>query len=353
MKTIVATLFACALSAAPLRIHCSAFTAGPDGKPEGWTTWSARAETAPRYFVDQSHFRDKPGSLAISGNDNAAAHGGWQHLVTGVEPRAWYRFTAYYQTEGVPDESWQVLARLDWQSGKAKRAGQPDFVAKARREGAWTRITLDTQAPADSTSVLMQLFLANAPHGTVWWTDTTLEQIPTPAARKVAIASINFRPQQAPSAAENVDRFVKVVDHLIHTQTDVILLPEGITVVGTGKTYADVAETIPGDATRRLGELAKRHHSYVAAGIYEREGAAVYNTAVLIDRDGSLAGKYRKVYVPREETEGGLTPGHDFPVFQTDFGIVGLMICYDVMFADPARALASRGADLILMPIWD
>ena len=75
MKTLAATLFACALSAAPLRIHYTAFAAGPDGKPDGWTTWSARAETAPRTFVDRIHFRDKPGSLAISGNSNVAAHG--------------------------------------------------------------------------------------------------------------------------------------------------------------------------------------------------------------------------------------------------------------------------------------
>ena len=102
----------------------------------------------------------------------------------------------------------------------------------------------------------------------------------------------------------------------------------------------------------RLGELARRRSSYVAAGIYEREGPAIYNTAVLIDRAGNLAGKYRKVYLPREEVEAGLTPGSDYPVFSTDFGTVGMMICYDVFFADPARALATKGAELIVMPIW-
>ena len=56
--------------------------------------------------------------------------------------------------------------------------------------------------------------------------------------------------------------------------------------------------------------------------------------------------------LPREEIEHGLTPGNDYPVFHTDFGTIGLMICYDVFFADPARALATEGAELILMPIW-
>lgn len=126
-------------------------------------------------------------------------------------------------------------------------------------------------------------------------------------------------------------RFLNVVDDSIRQKTDVILLPEGITVIGTGKKYADVTETIPGPTTVRLGELAKKRGTYVVAGIYEREGPVIYNTAVLIDRAGNVAGKYRKVYVPRGEIEGGLTPGNDYPVFQTDFGTVGLMICYDVI----------------------
>jgi predicted amidohydrolase len=98
--------------------------------------------------------------------------------------------------------------------------------------------------------------------------------------------------------------------------------------------------------------LARKHSAWVAAGIYEREGHALYNTAVLLDREGRVAGKYRKVYLPREEVEGGLTPGSEYPVFRTDFGTVGMMICYDVFFPDPARALAAQGADVILLPIW-
>jgi predicted amidohydrolase len=86
--------------------------------------------------------------------------------------------------------------------------------------------------------------------------------------------------------------------------------------------------------------------------MYEREGPAIYNTAVLLDRAGKLVGKYRKVYLPREEVEGGLTPGNDYPVFDTDFGKVGLMICWDIQYADPARALALGGAELLLLPIW-
>ena len=131
-----------------------------------------------------------------------------------------------------------------------------------------------------------------------------------------------------------------------------ILLPEGATVIGTGKKYEEIAETIPGPTSLRLAQVARERKAYIAVGIYEREGVAIYNTAILLDRQGRLAGKYRKVYLPREEVEAGLTPGAGYPVFDTDFGRVGLMICWDLQYSDPAKHLARQGAELILMPIW-
>jgi len=218
--------------------------------------------------------------------------------------------------------------------------------------GKWTRVSLDAPAPEGAAAVAIQLLLWYAPRATVWWDDVSLDRIPPPAPRNVTIAAINLRPRNTGSPEASVSQFITAADTAITTKVDLILLPEGITKVGTSATYAGVAEPVPGPTTGKLGELARRHDAYVAAGIYEREGTVVYNTAVLLDRSGRLAGKYRKVYLPREETEGGMTPGSDYPVFDTDFGKLGMMICWDVQYADPARALALRGAEIILLPIW-
>jgi len=91
---------------------------------------------------------------------------------------------------------------------------------------------------------------------------------------------------------------------------------------------------------------------YIVAGLLERDGPVVYNTAVLIDRKGKLAGRYRKVTLPREEIEGGVTPGNSYPVFDTDFGRIGMMICWDLQFPEVSQNLAMQGAEVILMPIW-
>jgi len=91
---------------------------------------------------------------------------------------------------------------------------------------------------------------------------------------------------------------------------------------------------------------------YIVAGIYEKEGPAVYCTAFLLGRDGELKGKYRKVSIPNEEFHGGITPGKSLPVFDTDFGKIGIMICLDLFFPEPAHMLALQGAEVIFLPIW-
>jgi predicted amidohydrolase len=317
----------------------------------GWTVWSDRPATAPRTWVEETVSRGQSGSLAVSGNGNIGVFGGWQRVLGSIEPGAWYRLTAFYRAAGVPSENWQILPRLDWRKANGGRAGEVDYAYETARERDWTKVTLQTQAPQDARGVTLQLFLAHAPQGTVWWDEVSFEKVPEPGPRPVTIAAINHRPGQAGSAAASVAEFVATADREAPAKVDLIVLPEGITVIGTGKRLSEVAEPIPGPTTATLGQLARKRSTYIVAGIYEREGDVIYNTAVLIDRTGKVAGTYRKVHLPREEMEQ-LAPGNDYPVFQTDFGTVGVMICYDVFFPDPARALAARGAEIVVLPIW-
>lgn len=346
LRTTVLFVSAAALYAVQLPFQQSGFG---DSEP-GWSVWAPRSEIAPRGFVDHRYSRGEAGALALAGNSNAAEFGGWEHRLP-VEPGKWYRLTAWYRAEGLTFERGQVLTRLDWVDAAGKRTGQPDYGYRIARDGEWRRVTLEAPAPEGATATRIELYLANAPQATVWWDDIRFEAIPAPAPRTVTIAAVNLRPEGTGGPRESVRQFMDAADRLV-PKADLILFSEAITVVGTDKEGVEVAEPVPGPTTVTLGELARRKNAWVAAGVYERDGAAIYNTAVLLDRQGRLAGKYRKVYLPREEYEGGFTPGIDYPVFETDFGKVGMMICYDVFFADPARALALRGAELILMPIW-
>jgi predicted amidohydrolase len=350
---IIGLCLAAQAVAGPLNVRLSGFKPTEGGLPPGWKTWAPRAEVMPRTFIDTVHFRTGPGSLAVSGNSNPAELGGWEYLIEGVRPGAWYHFEAWYKAEGLTYEPVQAFAKLNWIGADGKREGSPDFPISVNPQGGWTRLTLDARAREKAVAMKLQLVLANAPQATIWWDDILLDEIPAPPARPVRIATIKFEPKGAGSAAEAVRRCLEVVDKTVTGQTDVILMGETITWAGTRGPYSEVAEPIPGPSTARLAEVARARKTYIATSLVEREGTAFYNTAVLIDREGRLVGKYRKVNLPYDEFEDGITPGREYPVFQTDFGKVGMMICWDSEFPEPARALALQGAEIILMPIWD
>ena len=119
--------------------------------------------------------------------------------------------------------------------------------------------------------------------------------------------------------------------------------------------WCDIAESVPGPTVHRLAEYAKKYKMAMIVPVYEREIAGVYyNTAAVIDADGTYLGKYRKNHIPH--TNGFwekyfFKPGNlGYPVFQTRFGKVGVYICYDRHFPEGARALGLNGAEIVFNP---
>jgi predicted amidohydrolase len=111
-----------------------------------------------------------------------------------------------------------------------------------------------------------------------------------------------------------------------------------------------LAEEIPaGPTTRQWAEAARAHGLYIAAGIAERAGEVLYNSAVLIGPEGHI-GTFRKMHLWNEENLF-FEPGDlGFPVFRTAIGRIGLLICYDGWFPEGFRLLALQGADLVCIP---
>lgn len=322
---------------------------------QGWTTHAARPEIAPRFGVDAKAGRGSTGALFIA-TDNEAALGKWQRTIEGIKAGQNYYFVAYYRTKNVRHERRSVTARLDWLDENNQRVRPPDFAIDTTKEGDWTKVEYATVAPEKARRVSLELSLGWSAGGQVWWDDIELREEADFPQRTVRAMTVFHRPANTKSAAESVEQFCEVIERANAQQPnnkpDIICLPEGITVIGNGKSFGEIGEPIPGPTTKRLGTLAQKLNSYIVGGLYERVGPVIYNSAVLIDRKGQVAGTYRKTHLPREEVEGGLTPGNSYPVFQTDFGKVGLLICWDVQFPEPARAMALQGAEMILLPIW-
>ncbi|GAB2502563.1 carbon-nitrogen hydrolase [Pseudoxanthomonas sangjuensis] len=123
----------------------------------------------------------------------------------------------------------------------------------------------------------------------------------------------------------------------------------------------DLAEPIPGPSTERLGKLARQHGVVLVSSLFERRAAGLYhNTAVVFEKDGGIAGKYRKMHIPDDPgfyEKFYFTPGDlGFQPIDTSVGRLGVLVCWDQWYPEAARLMALAGAELLLYPTaigWD
>lgn len=164
-----------------------------------------------------------------------------------------------------------------------------------------------------------------------------------------------------PDTGANLARVEALVARAATAGARLVALPELCFWRGPGRNYAAHAEAIPGPLTDRLGLLAARHRIYLAAGsILEVSEVAgrCHNTALLFGPDGTLLARYRKIHLFDVAIDGGPTareseriaPGNEVVVVETVLGRVGLAICYDLRFPELFRAMAARGAEVIVLP---
>ena len=117
----------------------------------------------------------------------------------------------------------------------------------------------------------------------------------------------------------------------------------------------DLAEPIPGPSTETFGELARELGIVLVLSLFERRAPGLYhNTAVVLERDGSIAGKYRKMHIPDDPAyyeKFYFTPGDlGFEPIDTSVGRLGVLVCWDQWYPEAARLMAMRGADLLIYP---
>ncbi len=117
----------------------------------------------------------------------------------------------------------------------------------------------------------------------------------------------------------------------------------------------DLAEPVPGPSTEFYGSLARQHNVVLVTSLFERRAAGLYhNTAVVFERDGSIAGKYRKMHIPDDPAyyeKFYFTPGDlGFQPIDTSVGRLGVLVCWDQWYPEAARLMALQGAELLIYP---
>lgn len=362
MKTAILTLaWSCC---AALQIHAS--------NSEQWMATAPRDEIRPHFEQTHSGGKSGGGALVIRSDEREGLHGWWQRTFP-VEGGQYYRFSAWRRAENVAVPRRSVLPRILWRDENGRdlrqRSGvvtnfsvgvvasvEPEYPRDVVESGSdkdgWVEMSGIYLAPPGATQARVELHLLWSPKSKVEFSDISFGPADPPPARKVRLASVHYRPRGAKTPLDACRQYAPLIEDAARQKADLVVLGETLTYAGVGSSFAEVAEPIPGPCTDYFAALAKKHNLHIVAGLVERDRHQLFNVAVLIDPDGRIAGKYRKVCLPDGEFEKGISPGKDYPVFNTSLGKIGMMICYDGFFPEVARELSNRGAEIIAWPVW-
>ncbi|NLI71589.1 MAG: carbon-nitrogen hydrolase [Bacteroidales bacterium] len=167
--------------------------------------------------------------------------------------------------------------------------------------------------------------------------------------------------QQSNSAniADNINKLEKNIREVASQGAELVVLQEihnGLYFCQTEDvTVFDQAETIPGPSTERFGKLAKELSVVIVLSLFEKRAPGLYhNTAVVMERDGTIAGMYRKMHIPDDPAyyeKFYFTPGDlGFEPIQTSVGKLGVLVCWDQWYPEAARLMALAGAEVLIYP---
>lgn len=327
-----------------------------------WTGLAVRDELRPKFEMLPG------GLLSISTDDREGLDGHWSRRFP-VQGGQTVQFRALRKAVNVPHPHRSVLVRIHWRdaSGRSVKHDAPGAQSYAPgvapwaepeypQDGVpdsegWVEVSGHYVTPKAAREAVVELHLRWAANASVQWKGITLEPSSPRPRRKVRVATVHYVPKGGRSAMDSCQQFESLVSRASELKSDLVVLPETLTATGNGLSYLQAAEPVPGPSTRFFGELARKHRLHLVVGLVERDRHLIFNVAVLIGPDGELIGKYRKVTLPRTEIEAGIAPGSEYPVFETSLGKIGMMVCYDGFFPEPARQLSLKGAELIAFPV--
>ncbi|MGC9357284.1 MAG: carbon-nitrogen hydrolase family protein [Anaerolineae bacterium] len=174
--------------------------------------------------------------------------------------------------------------------------------------------------------------------------------------RELNIAVVQMKPELAKMEA-NVGRMSDWVQKIATSQpVDIIVFPElSVTGFEGGQRFAQMAQRVPGAVTNILGQHANDFGIYILIGmaVKEKVETVLYNSAVLIAPDGSVEDEYRKVHLQAEERLV-FRPGYRIRPMETEVGVLGVMLGWDLTFPEVARNLVLQGAEVLLLPAaWE
>lgn len=316
--------------------------------PQNWTIKGPISTMEPVTSIDSRvRFEGLYGLRMESSNPNCHGRAFQIVEITGGQT---YLFTARFRTENVRSIDKSVMIRIKWFKDK-NQLGYNYIYSIDGESNDWYLASNKIKAITGATSAEISLEFRWST-GSVWWDDISVENCPEEPARNVKVGTVYFRPP-GKTVEKNISLMSELLDQAGKSGCQIVCLPEGWATCSTGLDMTKVeANTLEGSASVMMAQKAKQHGMYIVSGLYSWTGDTLHNVAVLYNRQGKIQEVYKKVQLPDSESEQGVVPGNSLPVFTTDFGKIGILICFDSVFPEVSRILALNGAEILFCPIW-
>ncbi len=297
--------------------------------PTGWTGAAARPSLMPVFQLEEDDGRKL--LMATDGGNGDCT--GYLHQTVPVTLGKTYLYRVVFRISDDLDPHKNLLFRC-------VRPGVKNGIFRFRKlDDGWIEGAHKIHFPGKGEAKAeVQLFFRFSANGKAWIRDVSLSETSPIEPRWVKVACTQGK--------TDLESCAKVLEIAGEADVDIVLLTEYMR-------GGLLPEPVPGPSSKLMSTMARKYGMYVAGGIVRKvdEPDRLFNTALLYDRKGKLVGMYDKIhpYSP-ENNEQGITPGSSAPVFETDFGKVGIVICYDIWFPDVCQLLALKGAEIILFP---
>lgn len=314
------------------------------------TGWETAEPTDLQRQIYKRVATDQRVCLAIYSSKDRRSFGFWRGQTLIKEGR-WYKAGVKARIKNIENPHLSLYAQVGFHFLKIKSI---EKVSPDESEISFEQVFKYDNVGDGST---FDLFLRCAPEGQVLWYDPEVIEIPEPDFSFARVATIRFGKESKPiSLGQQLINIEEKLDYAGKLSPDVILLTELCPITNvSSKEYMPfnkIAEEVPhGPCCSIFSKMAKKHKAYVIGGIAELKDGFLYNTAVIFDRNGEFLGKYVKTHLTFMEQLWGFVPGDEYPVFDLDFGRIGVTICYDEWFPEIYRIYGNKGAQAVFLPV--
>jgi predicted amidohydrolase len=316
----------------------------PTPSSAAWQTWSHRPEISPTFQKVQ---KDNTAQLSINSDGRFENYGIW-HCTADIKSGDTYEFSVDCIPKNIAKDTVSIYAMISCLGSDSKPIKRIYANDRTAQDDGSIRLSKTIDTTIDVTKIKIELALRWTA-GSVMFKNAVLKKSEPIPQRKVRVATTLITTFKD-TLEGNLQLIQGAIDTAAKDNPDIICLTETPYDINVDLDILQKCETIPGRLSDAIAQKAKQHSCYIIWSMFEKDGSLIHNTGVLMDRGGHITGKYHKVQLPLAEAEFGVTPGCDFPVFDTDFGKIGILICFDHFFPEPARILSYKGAEIIFVP---